>query len=167
MSDVNKPISRPDPAAARDAIRVNGTPPVGGAPLDAPDGTVWDKPAPDGPPQPKELVIPPHLTKLAKFFRNVIADESLVLEMCLDRCIDMVKVAISNRTAGIEVWDPTNPFHAVNYAQIAGPLTVELYKETLKAIEGRKDEFETILGEAKRELERSKPGPKIHIATGP
>lgn len=174
MSSDSKPSSRVDLESARLGMKVvQGAPPVGGAPVDGPDGTFHDKPAPDGPPVQKAKQIPPHLKGIVNFFQSIIADEALLLEMCLDQTMIMVQEAINARAHGIDFFagaqgDGGSSFTPGHYATIAGPMACELYKEVLKAIEGRAAEYEQLLKEATREREKAtgKPPSGIIIAKG-
>lgn len=174
MSSDSKPSSsRVDLEAARLGMKVvQGAPPVGGSPIeDGPDGTFHDKPAPDGPPVQKAKQIPPHLRGIVNFFQSIIADEALLLEMCLDQTMIMVQEAINARAHGIDFFagsqgDGGSSFTPGHYATIAGPMACELYKEVLKAIEGRAGEYAELLKEATREREKTsgKPPTQIIIA---
>ena len=75
-------ISRPDWESARATIAVPGTPPL--------DGTKWDKEAPSGPPTPEKLEIPKHLEKIVRFFNGIVMDESLLVDVCLERSVEIV-----------------------------------------------------------------------------
>lgn len=166
----SNPSRRPDLETARAAIRVDGPPAINGSGDDAPEATNWDKESPTGPPQKKVRPIPQHLTNLVRFFKNIILDESLLLEMCFDQCYEIVRDQINNNMVGTDYWQngeqgaPSGPFTPTHYAQIAGPMTVELYKNVMKAIEGRSEEYGNILREATREREKNSPsGPKIFV----
>ncbi len=163
MSDA-KNQDRPDLESARLGMKVQqGAPPVGGsAVLDEPDGTLMDKESPTGPPSPKAKKIPPHLKKIINFFQGLIADEGLLLEMCFDHCMTMVQDTVRSNSAGIDYFagegggmGGSNAFSPGHYASVAGPMACELYRNVLKAIEGRADDYNQLLAEATREREKA------------
>jgi len=139
----------PDPTA------VLGPPPVF-------DGTKWDKEAPTGPPSPQKLAIPKHLERIVEFFNGIILDESLLIDLCLDRCMEVVRRNVESKMVGSDHWagdgQAGGPYTPAHYAAVAGPLTVELYKQVLNAIDGRKDEYGKLVEEMNREREKNSPG---------
>lgn len=147
--------SRPDWESARASIAVPGAPPVQ-------DGTTWDKDAPTSPPTPKELPVPKHLEKIVGFFREIIMSESLLVDLCLDRCMEIVKRNVESKMVGVDHFASEgaggNPYTPAHYAAVAGPLTVELYKQVLKSIEGQQEEYDRLYQEMIREREKNTPG---------
>lgn len=172
MSDVSKSPSRPDLEKARLDMKVQkGAPPVGGVAVDtAPEGTIWDKESPQGPPNPKVRKIPDHLKKVTSFFAGLIADEGLLLDMCFEHCMEIVKQNIESRMVGTDFFQgdgqAANPFTPAHYASVAGPMACELYRNVLKAVEGREEEFRDLVAEAAREREKENPGPSSIIIPG-
>lgn len=131
-------------------------------PLKGREGTVFDKPAPDGPPTPPMRSIPPHFKKLVRWLESLISDESLLLDLCVDRCVGIVKFNYEKRLVGNDFFgdQPT----AAHFVGMAAPLAVELYKQVLLSIDARKDEFTALQAEAQKELESgSRPGSSILI----
>ena len=128
-------------------------------PLNGREGTVFDKPAPTGPPNPPTRSIPPHLKKLIRFFEGIIADESLVLDLCVDRTVGIVKFNYEKRvTGGDGFGEQPTPAHFIS---MAAPLAVELYKQVLTSIGDRQDEYAKLLAEAQKELESGSGKPPI------
>lgn len=141
--------AKPDPTA------VLGPPPVF-------DGTKWDKDAPTGPPNPPKLAIPKHLERIVGFFNGIVMDESLLIDLCLERCIGIVERNVNSKIYGVDHFADANP---TQYAAIAAPLTVELYKQVLNAISGRQDEYGKLVEEMNREREKNSPGgPRIIVS---
>lgn len=129
-------------------------------PLDGKEGTVFDKAAPSGPPTPPVRSIPPHLKKLVLFMESKIADESLLLDLCVDRCVGIVKFNYEKRLVGSDFFGEQPS--AAHFIGMAAPLAVELYKQVLAAIVDDKDAYAALLVEAQKEMERgSRPASKI------
>jgi hypothetical protein len=132
-------------------------------PLREREGTVFDKPAPDGPPNPPTRSIPPHIKKLVRFFEGIIADEALLLDLCVDRTVGIVKFNYEKRvTGGDGFGEHPTPAH---FIAMAAPLSVELYKQVLVSINDRRDEYEKLLDEAKKELESGSGKSSIILPT--
>lgn len=117
----------------------------------APEGTTWDKPAPTGPPTPATRAIPKHLSKLVRFMEGKIADESLLLDLCVDRCVGIVKFNYEKRLVGSDFFANDQPTPA-HFIQMAAPLAVELYKQVLESIKDDHEEYSKILEDAQKEL---------------
>lgn len=120
-------------------------------PLNGKEGTVFDKPAPSGPPTPPSRNIPLHLGKVIRFFEGIIADESLLLDLCVDRAVGIVEFNYKKRLVGNDFFgdQPT----AAHFVGMAAPLAVELYKQVLESIGARQDEYAVLLKEAQKEME--------------
>lgn len=146
---------RPDWESARASLAVPGPPPLQ-------DGTKWDKEAPAGPPTPQQRAIPKALQPIIKFFNGIIVDESLLIDLCLERCMEIVERNVKAKMVGVDYWagdgSAGGPYTPSHYAAVAGPLAVELYKQVLKAIEGRQEEYDKLYEEMLREREKSSPG---------
>lgn len=160
MSDASSSPSRPDLEAARDSIRVQGPPPKTDVGLeDRPDGTVWDKDAPTLAPGDKGIPIPSHLKDVAGFFQEIILSESFLLELCFDRVYEMVETAINRRIIGTDMMagdgqgQMGGPFTPTHYAGIAGPMTVELYKNVLRSVEAQEDTYKELVKKAGEKAE--------------
>lgn len=120
-------------------------------PLNGKEGTIFDKEPPTGPPVPPTRSIPKHLMRLVRFFEGIIADESLLLDLCVDRCIGIVEFNYRKRVTGGDLMgeQPT----AAHFAQIAAPLSVELYKQVLVSIGDQKEKYTELLTEAQKEMQ--------------
>jgi len=121
-------------------------------PLNGREGTVFDKQAPSGPPSPPVRAIPPHLRKVIEFFEGIIADEGLLLDLCVDRAVGIVEYNYKKRLVGQDFFgDQPTPAHFVG---MAAPLATELYKQVIASIVDRKDEYAKLLWEANQEMKR-------------
>ena len=127
------------------------------------EGTVFDKPPPTGPPQPMVREIPPHLKKIIEFFSGIIADEGLLLDLCVDRAIGIVEYNYKKRAFGSDFFSGEQPT-PMHFIMTAGPLATELYKQVLESIKGRVEEYTKLLQEAQDEARR-KPGTPPLILT--
>lgn len=121
-------------------------------PLNGREGTIFDKPAPSGPPTPPSRSIPTHLGKLVRFFEGKIADEGLLLDLCVDRAVGIVEFNYKKRIAGSDFFgdQPTT----AHFVSMATPLAVELYKQVLAAIGDDKETYAKLLAEAQEEMTR-------------
>lgn len=132
-------------------------------PLNGKEGTVFDKPAPTGPPVPLTRGIPPHYKKLVSYYEGIIADEGLLLDLCMDRAVGIVEFNYRKRIAGSDFFSQDQPTPA-HFVSMAAPLAVELYKQVLASITNDSVNFEKILAEAKEEFERGqRPGSSILV----
>ena len=127
------------------------------------EGTAFDKPAPTGPPQPMVREIPPHLKKIIEFFSGIIADEGLLLDLCVDRAVGIVEYNYKKRAFGSDFFSGEQPT-PMHFIMAAGPLATELYKQVLESIKGRVEEYTKLLQEAQDEARR-KPGTPPLILT--
>lgn len=120
-------------------------------PLNGKEGTVFDKPAPSGPPTPPSRNIPVHLGNVIRFFESIIADEGLLLDLCVDRAVGIVEYNYKKRLVGNDFFgdQPT----AAHFVGMATPLATELYKQVLESIAARQDEYTVLLKEAQKEME--------------
>lgn len=126
-------------------------------PLAGKEGTVFDKPGPTGPPGETKRQLPPHLQKIVKFFSSIIADEGLLLDLCMDRATEIVEFNYRKRAAGVDMMGEVSP---INFIGPAAMITVELYREVLKSISGREEEYKAILEEVQKEMARgAQPAP--------
>lgn len=122
-----------------------------------PDGVFWDKPAPSGPPQPLERSIPKHLAGVMKFFGEVISDEGILLDLCLDKATAMIEFNVKKRMFGSDLLQDNGQMHPFNLVAAASPLAIELYKNVLASIAQRQEEYEAALKVAQEELKNG-PG---------
>ena len=132
-------------------------------PVDIPEGVRWDKNAPSEPPAPPPRGIPPHLERLVSFLKGVVADEALLVDLCLERTMDIVAWNIRSRMVGIDFMQggengQAGVLHPANVAALSIPLSIELYKQSLAALHDRREEFERLVTEANEELRRSSGG---------
>ncbi len=121
-------------------------------PLNGKEGTVFDKPAPTGPPSAPLRSIPSHLKKVVRFMESVIADESLLLDLCVDRAVGIVKFNYEKRAYGNDLFSDQQPT-TLHFVGMAAPLAVELYKQVLVSITDRKEEYAELLADAQKEME--------------
>lgn len=131
--------------------------------LNGPEGTFFDKPPPTGPPTPPTRSIPIHLAKIVQFFQGIIADEGLLLDLCLDRAMGIVEFNYKKRLVGSDFFNenPPGPFH---FAGVAAPLAVELYKAVLVSVNDRGAEYTKLLEEAQETSSNERtPHPVIFV----
>ena len=129
-------------------------------PLNGGEGTVFDKPAPTAPPQAPVREIPTHLKKIVQFFSEIIADEGLLLDLCVDRAVGIVEYNYKKRAFGSDFFQGEQPT-PIHFIMTAGPLATELYKQVLASIAGRADEYAAILKEAQDEASRKSGTPPL------
>ncbi len=112
-----------------------------------------DKPGPMAPPGEVSRGLPEWTGPIVDFLRQEISDESLVLDLCLEKAIEVVEWNYQKGLVGIEHFGEgagggsgaTRPI----VCGIAGPLALRLYEEVLKSINGpKKEEFESAVSEA-------------------
>ena len=127
------------------------------------EGTAFDKPAPTGPPQPMVREIPPHLKKIIEFFSGIIADEGLLLDLCVDRAVGIVEYNYKKRAFGSDFFSGEQPT-PMHFIMTAGPLATELYKQVLESIKGRVEEYAKLLQEAQDEARRKPGTPPLILA---
>lgn len=131
-------------------------------PLNGKEGTVFDKAAPSGPPTPPSRAIPAHLGKLVRFFEGKIADEGLLLDLCVDRAVGIVEFNYKKRLVGADFFvdQPT----AAHFVNMAAPLAVELYKQVLVSISDDRETYTKLLAEAQEEMTRGqRPASQILV----
>lgn len=130
--------------------------PAGGPP-EGPEVS-WDKPPPSGPPEPP-AAFPAHLARIVDWFDQTIYMDSLLLDRCIKRAMEIVELAVRTRMAGIDLFrgdgGGADPTHPMNYAALAAPMAIELYKQAVTAIERRADEYQAVLAEVKKDMERA------------
>jgi len=149
---------RPDWESARTKIAT--------APDKAPpmvEGTTWDQPAPDGPPNPPKREVPKLLEPIVRFFEGIVMDEGLLVDLCLEHAMRIVDRNIKSKLYGIDMMGEYNAIHA---ASIAAPISIELYKQVLSAIGKREEEYNKLYEEMTRARQAASPGgPKIVLPT--
>lgn len=155
---MSKSNSNPEPKrfdfeAERKKIAAGQAPEAG-------EGVHWDKDAPTDNPTIAPRAIPKHLLKVIGFFQGIILDESIVLDLCLERCMEIIQQNVLKKTVGIDQFQEFGP---MQYAAVAGPLTVELYKQVLASVGERSDEYQKLVQEAKAERERAATPPASRI----
>lgn len=116
--------------------------------------TTWDKPAPTGPPEEAREGAAPHLAPMIAFFNNQIHLDSILMDLCMSRSMEIVRRNVSGMSAGIDnvPMDGSNPTHPAHIAGIAGPLCVELYKQAVDSVNKNPKEFKEALDKAKEIL---------------
>jgi hypothetical protein len=127
-----------------------------------PEGTIFDKAPPTGPPNPPKRQLPGHLDKVVAFFQGIIADEGLLVDLCLDRAIGIVEFNYRKRLVGSDFFSEQPPT-ALHFAGIAAPLAVELYKQVLNSVNDRRDEYAALLKSAQKEAGSGGERPLIFI----
>ena len=112
-----------------------------------------DKPGPIAPPGEVSRGLPEWTSPIVDFLRQEISDEALVLDLCLEKAIEVVDWNYQKSIVGIEHFGDgagggpgaTRPI----ICGIAGPLALRLYEEVLKSVNGpKKGGFEQAVSEA-------------------
>ncbi len=129
-----------------------------------------DKPGPMAPPGEVSRGLPEWTDPIVNFLRQEISDESLVLDLCLEKAIEVVEWNYQKGLVGIEHFGEgagggsgaTRPI----VCGIAGPLALRLYDEVLKSLNGpKKGGFEQAVSEAFKQRDAAKS--KIIIPESP
>jgi len=128
-----------------------------------PEGTFFDKPAPTAPPQVSPRTIPVHLRKIIQFFSEIIADEGLLLDLCVDRAVGIVEYNYKKRAFGSDFFAGEQPT-PMHFVMSSAPLAVELYKQVLASIGDRSLEYQDLLKEAQNEARRESGTPPIILS---
>ena len=122
-------------------------------PVDQRQGTVWDKEAPKGPPTPETRQVPGWFNDVYQWMQGLVNDEGLILDLCLERALQIVQFNHDRGLAGIDYFPEANgngggaPNRAT-FLHISSPLAVELYKQVLTSIDRNKDEFKRLVAAA-------------------
>lgn len=117
-----------------------------------PDGVSWDQQAPKTPPTPEQRAMPEWFTDVYRFISQLVADESLVLDLCLERCIEIVEFNHNRGLVGIdhfpELQQGSQPTR-ISFVVTAAPMAVKLYEQVLASLNGpQKAQFEELVGKA-------------------
>lgn len=128
-----------------------------------PEGTFFDKPAPTAPPQIPVREVPTHLKKVVQFFSGIIADEGLLLDLCVDRAVGIVEYNFKKRAFGSDFFSGEQPT-PIHFIGMSAPLAVELYKQVLQSISNRAYEYEQLLKEAQDEARRKSGTPPLILS---
>lgn len=117
--------------------------------------------APTGPPTPMRRDIPGWFKPIHDYLAQVIADESIVLDLCLERAIQIVEFNHNAGMAGIDHFIENATPPRTQMVAFAIPVATELYKQVLASIDRDKKKFEALVAEcvAKRDS-------KIEVARG-
>lgn len=134
-----------------------------GAPDPKKDGIHWDKPAPTAPPGDMKRSVPKHLLKIAEFLGNIVADEAFLLDLCVDRAVEVVNFNCRKRMVGVDLLQDQGQMHPFNIVAAATPLAIELYRESLKSVEQQKDVYAKLLEEAQKEMAGGGKTPTIFV----
>jgi hypothetical protein len=117
--------------------------------------------APTGPPTPMSRDIPGWFKPVHNWLAQVIADEAVVLDLCLERAIQIVEFNHNAGMVGIDHFVENAMPPRTQMVAFAIPLAAELYKQALASIDRDKTKFEALVAEcvAKRDS-------KIEVARG-
>lgn len=111
----------------------------------------FDRPAPTAPPGRPVLKIPPWFAEVYAWIGGIVADEGVVLDICLERATQIVQGIHDRGLVGIDHFPEVQGGMAptrMNMVAVAAPLAVELYKQVLASINERKGEFAALLARA-------------------
>jgi hypothetical protein len=116
--------------------------------------------APTGPPTPMRRDIPGWFKPAHDYLAQVIADESLVMDLCLERAIQIVEFNHNAGLVGIDHFIESATPPRTQMVAFAIPVATELYKQVLASISRDSAKFEALIAEcvAKRDA-------KIELAT--
>ena len=117
-----------------------------------PQGTIWDKPAPTGPPNKMERQVSPEFKPIVDWMQQVVLEESLVADLALERAIEIVEFNHNRGFFGIDAFTESGAGGAAprtNLVAMAVPLAVELYKQSLLSINQRKEELKELMRNVK------------------
>lgn len=133
---------RPSYEEARKII-IPGEPPPDATPV---GGTRFDKDAPKGPPEPEVRRVPEWFEDVLKWLQGTVNDEGLILDLCLERAIQIVEFNHNRGMAGIDYFPEANgnggiSASRIQFTAIAAPLAAELYKQVLAAVMKNNAEF--------------------------
>jgi len=110
----------------------------------------WDKDAPTGPPIPQERQFPEWFTPVYVWLKQIVQDESLVADLCLERAIDIVEFNHARGMVGIDYFAEGGGTPArTSTVAMAVPLAVELYRQTAASIAKREAELEKVVKDAR------------------
>lgn len=109
------------------------------------EGTKWDKAAPTGPPGAVQTQYAPWFQPILKHFRQIVTDESVFAELCLERALDIFKRVHDKGLVGIDHFADAagggGGATRTNLAAAAVPFAVEFYKQATVSLNQRQDEF--------------------------
>lgn len=117
-----------------------------------PGEVLWDKPAPDGPPVPVVRKYPDWFEPIHAFIASAVADEGVVMDLAIEKAIDVVKFNHDRGAYGIDLFPKAEGGSALGRSELvmlALPVAIKLYEETVKSLAGdRKDEFKAVVEKA-------------------
>jgi hypothetical protein len=117
-----------------------------------PHGVLWDKAAPDGPPQPVVRQYPDWFQSIHAFITAAVADEGVVMDLAIEKAVEVVKFNHDRGACGIDLFPKAEGGSALGRSELVMlslPIAIELYKETVKSLAGdRKDEFKAVVEKA-------------------
>jgi hypothetical protein len=125
----------------------------------------WDKPAPTAPPGEVSRGVPDWALPISDFLAQLVSDEGLVMDLCLEKAIEIVDRNYQKGIVGVDHFGegagggvgPTRPI----VCGIAGPIAIRLYDEVLKAVNGpKKTDFERVVSEATRRKKAADESPE-------
>lgn len=112
----------------------------------------WDKAAPQGPPTPVERPIPPELRPVVDYMKGVIANESLLLELCVEHMTGAVQFVHNAGMVGIDYFPEVSGAQAptrLHFMGAAIPLAIEIHEHVLESLNGpRRGELAAVIAKA-------------------
>jgi len=110
---------------------------------------LWDKKAPTSPPQRMERAYAEWFKPVVQYLESVVADDALVLDLCLEKAISVAEFNHNRGMVGIDFFPEATGGRAAGRTEmlmLAMPLAVELYKQVCVSLntEERKAELEKI-----------------------
>jgi hypothetical protein len=125
--------------------------------------TNWDKPGPTGPPEEAIAAELPHLVPLINFFNEAIFPDSILIDICMKRSMEIVRKNVSMMSSGIdnEPIAGSNPTHPAHLAGIASGICIELYKQTVEQVKANPKDYQAAMDKAKEILGATQKTSKI------
>jgi len=121
----------------------------------------WDKPSPKTNPGVAERVVPEWFENVYQWLKGLVADESLVLDLCVERTIEIVQHNHDRGMVGIDHFPEAGgnggmTANRISIVATAMPLAVELYKQTLASIKEKEAEFGNLVADALKKRDAAK-----------
>jgi hypothetical protein len=101
--------------------------------------------APSGPPTPMARQVPDWFRPVYEWINGVVRDEGLVLDLCLERAIEIAEFNHNRGMVGIDHFMENQIPPRTQMVAFAVPLATELYRQVLASIDQHKGEFSAIL----------------------
>lgn len=125
------------------------------------DGTEFDKAPPTQPPTPQVRSVPEWFQEVHDYLARIVGDESIVVDLCLERCVDIVRTQHDRGLVGIDHFPEASGGQAptrMGMMAIASPLCVELYKQVIAEVSSDAANYKEMIKRAVAKRESQHPG---------